>query len=336
MEDPRISQQQIAQPLSGAESLPVVQKSINTGKLRTLRSDVAALKDYLVKDFIDAMYPAGCVIPYASNIVDATMGSWLLCDGRSISQKTYPRLFNAIGKTYGSTDSDSFNIPNLKGRCIMGYCDVLPTQVFDFGKWDTTKQVLIGSINGEYNHKVLLSEIPVVGNRVPITSTTSTAVSAAIHQELNWTLSVDGGNYFTLQNNTLIVAHEGAGATAYSTTINYKTYVPSTSAIINQGSFTTPGGEGTFNLPFSILPTSDVFITLTGRHNKTVTSKPTNENRYKTVIWYDDHRPRSRSTYGGSMKLIQSPPNQIYTPSTAMTYTNTMQPYMALNYIIKY
>ena len=46
---------------------------------------------------------------------------WLLCDGSAVSRTDYPRLFNAIGITYGSGDgSTTFNLPNLKGRFPLG------------------------------------------------------------------------------------------------------------------------------------------------------------------------------------------------------------------------
>ena len=167
MEDPRISQQQVAQLLSGYEALPVVQASVNTGNLRTLRTDINALKDFLVKDFVNALYPAGTVMPYASNIVDNSMGNWLLCDGRSVSLSAYPRLYTSIGKTYGSVDSNSFNLPNLQGRVIVGYCDVLPTQTFNFGKWNTNTSVVVGSVGGVYGQKLNQSNVPVSFFNVP-------------------------------------------------------------------------------------------------------------------------------------------------------------------------
>lgn len=161
MEDPRISQQQVAQPLSGSEALPVVQASVNTGQLRTLRTDINALKDFLVKDFTNALYPAGAIMPYASSVVDTSMGNWLLCDGRSVSLSAYPKLYNSIGKTYGSVDENSFNLPNLQGRVIMGYCDVLPTQRYNFGKWNSSISVAIGSIGGSFGQKLTQSNVPV-------------------------------------------------------------------------------------------------------------------------------------------------------------------------------
>jgi microcystin-dependent protein len=47
---------------------------------------------------------------------------WLLCDGSAVSRTVYANLFTAISTTYGVGDgSTTFNVPNLKGRVIVGY-----------------------------------------------------------------------------------------------------------------------------------------------------------------------------------------------------------------------
>jgi microcystin-dependent protein len=46
---------------------------------------------------------------------------WLLCDGSAVSRTTYLNLFNAVGIAFGGGDgSTTFNLPNLKGRVIVG------------------------------------------------------------------------------------------------------------------------------------------------------------------------------------------------------------------------
>jgi microcystin-dependent protein len=60
----------------------------------------------------------GLVLPYAGS--SAPTG-WLLCDGAEISRTTYSDLFALIGTTYGvGNGSTTFNIPDLRGRVIMG------------------------------------------------------------------------------------------------------------------------------------------------------------------------------------------------------------------------
>ena len=46
---------------------------------------------------------------------------WLICDGAAISRVTYAPLFGVVGTTFGVGDgSTTFNIPNLKGRFVVG------------------------------------------------------------------------------------------------------------------------------------------------------------------------------------------------------------------------
>jgi microcystin-dependent protein len=329
MEDPRISQQDVAQPLSGSEALPVVQQSINTGKLRTLRSDINALKDYLVKDYINAMYPAGCVVPYASNIVDDTMDSWLLCDGRSISREKYSRLFNAIGITYGSLDSNSFNIPNLKGRCIMGYCDILPTQVFDFGKWDVRSSVAVGIVDGSSSYNINQSNLPLTHTSVPS--------MANFTQDVNVSCAVDGSDFLIFSGNKITVKHRNWQQIS-GLKVNQKSYNSSTGQIISNNADTAYGaGGGT--LPFNIAQISNVqLINIKGRSKITLTGTPTASNNYTTTVLVNDDGPSGRASQSFTLRYTASNSTQnVYTLANASNENcNIMQPYIALNYIIKY
>lgn len=46
---------------------------------------------------------------------------WVICDGSAISRTTFQALFAVIGITYGGGDgSTTFNLPNLRGRVILG------------------------------------------------------------------------------------------------------------------------------------------------------------------------------------------------------------------------
>lgn len=46
--------------------------------------------------------------------------NWLICDGSSLNRADYPRLFNVIGTTYGSTSGTTFNLPDLRQRFPIG------------------------------------------------------------------------------------------------------------------------------------------------------------------------------------------------------------------------
>lgn len=329
MEDPRISQQDVAQPLSGTELLPVVQKSINTGALRTLRTDINALKDYLVKDFKDALYPAGCIIPYASSIVDATMGNWLLCDGKSVLRSAYPKLYKSIGTTYGSIDSASFNLPDLKGRVVVGYCDTIPTQSYNFGKWNTSASVGVGSSGGAYVCALTQSNVPVQYFNIP--------TATNLLQDVNVSCAVDGSDYFVFQGNTLSIRHRN-WQTVTNVSVGQRSYYSSSTTTINSNNATGYGaGGGT--LPFNILQTDNVTLTnKSGRSAINITQYPSQSNNYTTTVLVDDDGPAGRTWQSFTLRYSAKTTTQnVYTPAGfAAAELNIMQPYMALNYIIKY
>ncbi len=52
------------------------------------------------------MHPIG----YICEWIGGDLQGWLLCDGRSLSQREYPELFQVIGYKYGS-NGDLFRLP---------------------------------------------------------------------------------------------------------------------------------------------------------------------------------------------------------------------------------
>jgi microcystin-dependent protein len=52
------------------------------------------------------------------SIVEKDHAGWLICDGRSLSRADYPELFELIGVKYGSASSDTFNLPDCRGRVL--------------------------------------------------------------------------------------------------------------------------------------------------------------------------------------------------------------------------
>lgn len=70
----------------------------------------------------------GMIVPYAAA---AAPTGYLLCDGSAVSRSTYATLFGVISTTYGVGDgSTTFNVPNLKGRAIIGVDSSLKVQIF--------------------------------------------------------------------------------------------------------------------------------------------------------------------------------------------------------------
>jgi len=61
----------------------------------------------------------GMIAPFASKSVPI---GWLVCDGATYSQSTYPDLYTAIGTTFGATNAtQDFKVPDLRGMYIRGF-----------------------------------------------------------------------------------------------------------------------------------------------------------------------------------------------------------------------
>lgn len=69
-------------------------------------------------NFLGAEVPAGAISIWAG--LAAPFG-YLLCDGSAVDRTAYATLFTAISTTYGAGNgATTFNLPNLKGRVVIG------------------------------------------------------------------------------------------------------------------------------------------------------------------------------------------------------------------------
>lgn len=68
----------------------------------------------------ETLIPVGTIIQSASQ---TTPQGYLKCNGASISRSNYQKLFKAIGTTFGNDDSNTFKLPDLRGRFIRGFSD---------------------------------------------------------------------------------------------------------------------------------------------------------------------------------------------------------------------
>lgn len=67
---------------------------------------------------IAQLLPSGTFIPTAQS--DEPSGdAWRLCNGQALVKADFPTLFEIFGATYGET-SETFNLPDLRGRMMMG------------------------------------------------------------------------------------------------------------------------------------------------------------------------------------------------------------------------
>ena len=77
--------------------------------MNILRQIVGKLKNELI--------PLGSILIYSSEKIPH---GYLPCDGRELSKKAYPDLYNLIGGRWGETN-DFFFLPDLQGQFIRGW-----------------------------------------------------------------------------------------------------------------------------------------------------------------------------------------------------------------------
>jgi len=74
---------------------------------------------------------------------------WLKCDGRSINRQQYSELFEVIGTAFGSDNSETFKLPDCRGR-VLG--------TIGTGAGLTARS--LGASVGAETHTLTTSEIP--------------------------------------------------------------------------------------------------------------------------------------------------------------------------------
>lgn len=77
-------------------------------------------------------------------------GSWLLCNGQSVSTTTYSSLFSLIGYAFGGSGAN-FNVPDLRGQVAGGIGQ---------GTYSGASTRTLGQFVGEETHVLTVNEMP--------------------------------------------------------------------------------------------------------------------------------------------------------------------------------
>ena len=86
---------------------------------------LVALKSVGISD--NGVGAVGQVVAFAGSAMPA---GWILCDGASYSRTLYKDLFTQIGTIYGSDNSSTFKVPDLRGYFVRGLGGVDPDGSF--------------------------------------------------------------------------------------------------------------------------------------------------------------------------------------------------------------
>lgn len=167
---------------------------------------------------------------------------WLKCDGRSLDRSLYPELFNIIGTSFGSVDSETFNLPDCRGR-VLG--------IIGQGTGLTNRN--LGVLTGNESHTLTISEMPIHNH-------TGTTDSSGAHTH---TSNANGGTLGLSSSNGNNTASDGLDFTTGEPNL-YAT--PAALSIDSGGAhthtFTTTsvGGGNSHNIMQPTIFISNIFV----------------------------------------------------------------------------
>ena len=258
--------------------------------------------------------PIGIIAPYAG--IDTTIPSnWHICDGSTLNKNDYPELFAIIGTTYGSNSSDTFNLPNLQGRTIIGAGNYIENEnniTYSLGEIDGS-----AFINEVPSHKHDISELSITSSAPntnntggPSTANTgSTAPTSGYssgYTGYSGTLSMSGGNHRHSTSMGGFYRVNGSETSTY-------TYLSNHDNTVTRSFYTSYSGNN--------LSVSGANHRHSGpNHNHTISSHTHSLSNHTHSL--------NNHTHTISISAFQ-------TQSTGNSNVSNMMPYIALNYIIK-
>jgi microcystin-dependent protein len=252
---------------------------------------------------INTNTPTGMISIHSASVAPT---GWLLCDGTSYGSASYTTLFNVIGYTFGGSGAN-FNVPNLKGRIVVGI-DIAQVE------FDTR-----GETGGAMTHQHTISAITSIGssnhdghghNMNSHSHGNSISESAAGdhgHSTNQITNTGNSGNH----------GHSLTGSVTANNTAGRKVSSGSTSNTLQD-----IGHAHLDNFAVSAGGDHD--------HAITATNLSTNSGNHTHSVGVTNNSNNAHSAIAGG-----SHAHTTTVPQHTSDSLSNLQPYMALNYIIK-
>ena len=104
-------------------------------------------------------FAVGMIMPFGGTTAPT---GWHMCDGSSLSRSTYSALFNAIGIVYGFADTSTFNVPDTRGRNLLGHLGTATrTLATDESRaYDDPSAALMGGTGGDQRRYLTKDQLP--------------------------------------------------------------------------------------------------------------------------------------------------------------------------------
>jgi len=110
----------------------------------------------------------GEIRAFAGNFAPRT---WMFCQGQQMSLSQYQVLYAVIGTTYGGDGMNTFKLPNIASRIVVGAGQGVGLSAYS-----------LGQMNGEENHTLTSSELPMHNHQIaPTFSTTAASVNISLN-----------------------------------------------------------------------------------------------------------------------------------------------------------
>ena len=153
-----------------------------------------------------SVIPVGVIEMFAGSTAP---NGWLVCDGSTVSRKTYSDLFKIIGTTYGVGNSnDTFTLPDMRGRTPIGV---------GTGTYLTATTRTLASTTGAETATLLEANLPSHAHAFTPSGSLNTE-SSHTHGSAN-----AGSHNHTSNNSLLMYVGSGGGANLSSGT-TYQIY----------------------------------------------------------------------------------------------------------------
>lgn len=269
-----------------------------------------------LKKFYTSLIPVGTVLSFSG---ETPPEGYLLCHGQTLSRNEYADLFNIIGSKYGNGDGNTtFNLPDLRSRIAIG----LDNRDTSFNQ--------IGNIGGEKNHAITLKELPAHHH-----SATTTTDSSGTHMHSASSNSIAGHTHSITGTATSAGGH--THTINNSGTLNIPIYVDNVASGTNKVGF-YPKGTGFSNI-------NSIFTWDEGTQNHQVSAIGGVHAHSMNSTGAHTHSISGTAVSNGSHShsiTINNSGAHTHTGNTIISDTgdgsahNNMQPYIILNYIIKY